>query len=281
MSNLTHQLPPAEVSPRNSQNGYQTAVYEKEVAFKARESSNTDLVVETREGDKVTLSLNNYTELEGYMYDNRGVALSESGKAFFSNTEREITLASGQRFSFSVSGDLNEDELKDIESLLQGLDGVMGEMREGDLDGAMDQALRLGSFATVSSYSADLHFESETSIHSREVAAASTVVPAEREERYPVGDLEIPESGFGPQTGQGSAFDTFFLKLLEEISSVEQRIARHAQGPVNALFTHHLEDLKDNESKLDGVISVLEKAMEKMDLLLEQLEPDELSEDDD
>ena len=125
----------------------------------AYESLDTGLTIKTREGDIVTLSSSRFAQFNASEYNSRGEIQTDFGNALISRHTREITLATGDQFSFSVQGDLNEQELSDIEAILKGVDGIVAQVAEGDMQEAVAQAMAMGNYSSVSRYSADISYE--------------------------------------------------------------------------------------------------------------------------
>ncbi len=159
MSSIQNQPMTTGMSPNySSLSDAQVASYMRKQSVSAYESINAGLTIQTREGDVVTLSSNTYSQLDAFMYDSKGVVQTEDGIAVSSQTQREVTLTSGDSFTFSVVGDLSEEELADIEDIVKNIDAIISEMAEGDMDEAVDKALAMGTYDTVSMYSADLNY---------------------------------------------------------------------------------------------------------------------------
>lgn len=94
----------------------------------------------TAEGDKVAISVNSS---RSYTTDYNAVATeSARGDARLENMRSNFTALASS--SWSVEGDLNEDEVGAINKLLQQVDKLAVTFFEGDLDLAFDQALALG-----------------------------------------------------------------------------------------------------------------------------------------
>lgn len=276
MSNITHQLPLTGLNHRQpSQQGFQAASYINEQAVRYRENQSTDLVLETKEGDKVTLSANNFSHLDAYTYDSMGVVRTESGEAAYAMSLSEITLASGKSFTFSVEGELSEEELADIGSLLKGLDGVITEMVQGDMDEAFSKAMELGTYDSVSSYEANLSYEMSYERMSATAAAVTQSVPAfdetAPEQSSLSGQVEEPAvtNGKGHKYGHYEGFDKFFAKLLDKLEQHGDKEVGLARNPINNLFQHHLDEIGDDVDSLTGdIYSTLEKAMNDIDTLI-------------
>ncbi len=171
----------------------------------------SDLTIQTREGDVVTLSSGSFTDISSFTYDRRGRIASEEGVLAFRVQQQAITLRSGQRLEFSVKGDLNAAELADIEEILSGVDGIMQEMAGGDMESAVEKALMMGGYDTVSAFTADMRYEStfravsETRLHQ---------LPQKIEQRQP--------------------------DLSEKIRTLSDRLKEELERPLESLFSRHL-----------------------------------------
>ncbi len=98
MNNTAIPSPFAELSSRhNSLADFRSSTYVREQSFRSHESFETGLVLQTKEGDQVTLSSNSFSQLDALTYDSKGVVKTESEISVFSQSQREIRLASGQK----------------------------------------------------------------------------------------------------------------------------------------------------------------------------------------
>lgn len=212
-------------------------------------SLDAGLTIKTREGDIVTLSSSQFSEFNASEYGARGEVWTESGHALVENHTREITLTTGELFSFSVQGDLNQEELADIAAIVQGVDGIISEMGEGDMDDALELAMSMGGYDSVSMYSADITLKQSYSMVSEQAFASTGSLPGNR--------------GLGKQTGlaglqgqEGNAYkpsrmETRMEKMLERMEKIvekqEEKILAHAQQPLSKLFAHHLGKIESEE----------------------------------
>ncbi|GGB11467.1 DUF5610 domain-containing protein [Agarivorans gilvus] len=91
-------------------------------------SHSASIELETAEGDKVTIS-----------YGSQLAASYSEGRSSI-----QASLSSQQQFSFSVEGDLNDDELAAIADLVKQVDKVGAQFFKGNLDQAFEHALSIG-----------------------------------------------------------------------------------------------------------------------------------------
>ena len=234
----------------------QFSSYVKKQSYSAYESLDAGLTIKTREGDLVTLSSNTYSKLDAYMYNSRGVLQTDAGTVSTALNQREITLESGESFTFSVSGELSEEELLDIEAVVKGIDEVIAEMTAGNMDDALAAALSMGGYDTIEAYSADI-------THAKSYAVAT--------------EIEAMTSGI---EDDGTVnMGNFFEKMAEKIENLDEKLVDKARNPIEDLFRHHLgkETLGQNQS----LCTTLEKAgrmmYDIMDTITENLFKDQLS----
>jgi hypothetical protein len=223
-----------------------TASSSNELSVGSYSSLDAGLTIQTREGDMVTLSTSQYSELEAYEYSSRGVVSNEDGYAAASYNVREITLTTGETFSFTVEGDLNEEELEDIESILTGVDNIIGEMMEGDLQGAVSQAMRMGYYDSISSYEADITVKSGYAMYSQEQSTTTGALGQDLAAAYLEDATDIDDGETAHKVGNlGTPLMDQLSELLEK--QKEESLAR-AREPLSSLFDHYLETQDANDA---------------------------------
>ncbi len=261
----------------------QVASYMRKQSVSTYESMNAGLTIQTREGDVVTLSSNTYAQMDAYMYDSKGIVQTENGMAISSQSQRQISLSSGDSFTFSVKGDLSEAEFEDIEAIIKGIDGIIAEMAQGDMDEAVDKALAMGTYDSVSKYSADIKYE-------RSYAAVTET----RAQNAAIGTT--PKTGMLSNDGSGSLFGTqplpeinapntkgknlisdiekFFEKMTEQLEKHEDKQLARSKKGIDKLFNHHLkgEGIKGKgHEKETSVFNAIENAQKHIDSYIEKI----------
>ena len=119
-------------------------------------SQSIDLALMTKEGDKVTLSIDAQTSAlytafgevesgEGDGYDTR------FGELSIGEAAREVTL--------TVQGDLNKDERREIRKVIRTIDKMMHEFVEGDLKALMGKADKLQGLQTIDNLELSMAYE--------------------------------------------------------------------------------------------------------------------------
>ncbi|MCF6248196.1 MAG: hypothetical protein L3J69_12675 [Desulfobacula sp.] len=256
------------------------ASYMRKQSVSTYESMNAGLTIQTKEGDMVTLSSNTYAQLDAFMYDNKGVVQTENGIAVTSRSQREITLTSGDSFTFSVVGDLSEEELADIEEIVKKIDEIISEMAEGDMDEAVEKALAIGAYDTVSMYSADLKYEKSYTLVTETQAREATIntspgsqsLPEDRP-GYPTGLQLFPENQVPANKGQNSIKDIFkFIeKMTEELEKYEDKQLARSQKGIDKLFNHYLKGEKQNPGSQISAFNAIEKAQKYIDQYIDKI----------
>ena len=211
-------------------------------------SLDAGLTIQTREGDVVTLSATQDSQLEAYEYSSRGIISNKDGYAAASYNVREITLSTGETFSFTVEGDLNEEELEDIESIITGVDNIIGEMMEGDMMDAVSEAMRMGYYDSISSYEADITVTSGYAMYSQEQTATTGALGQDLAAAY-LEDYDDAGTDDGETTRTARNLANSFMDRLSALleKQQEESLAR-AREPLSSLFDHYLETQKANEA---------------------------------
>lgn len=279
MNNMAIQSPLAELSSRhNSLADFRSSTYVREQSFRSHESLATDLVLQTKEGDQVTLRSNSFSQMDVFTYDSKGVVQTESEASVVGQSQRKIILASGESFSFTVEGQLNEAELEDIEAIVKGLDGVMSEMSQGDTSGALDKVMEMGSFRSVSAFAADITYQRSYEIRTEVASTATSTalvqegVPGKKSLSAPgVGITDENSKSQGKKNGHFFDFDTIFKKLEKQLQLHGNKLLSNAQGPINKLFKHHLHELTQGNDGNGLIYSALESAMEDINSMIKDV----------
>lgn len=162
----------AEVSNKGKMLGVTTGRYE----YASASSFSFELV--TKEGDRVTISATS--------------ARSSAADYTSANkvTSSQVRTSSQTQSQWTLQGDLNEQELSAINSLLERVNKLAGEFFQGDLDTAFNQALALGyDQEQISNFSLNL-----TKVEVQRVSATyqnfdkvSAATPALAEQLMPLG----------------------------------------------------------------------------------------------
>ena len=250
---------------------------ERREALQASQNKNLELSLTTREGDTVTLSAGSFMEFASLSYDKSGRISNGSESATARLSSREMTLASGSQFTFSVKGSLNEQEMNDIESLVKALDEVVNKMSTGDMDDAMAKALDMqDGYDSISGFEADLSYSSSYSFSSEVSESAYSSGSEDQGNMVDNGADSVNQDNQGglevdlsQQEDDTSLSDVFkdsssrmmemMLKELDKLKEQNQAVARKAAEPVDQLLAHHMEQLKNMEQTDEKQGSLLDQ----------------------
>ncbi|WP_027362563.1 hypothetical protein [Desulfospira joergensenii] len=248
--------------PSNYQGLQKASVASRSTQMSAYEELNAGVTIQTREGDVVTLSANSFSGYSSSSYTSQGVIESDSGKAMVSQHSREITLTSGESFSFSVQGDLSEEELADIENIIKGIDGIIAEVAEGDMDDAIAKALSMGSYDSVSMYSADISYARGYSMTEETTSAGAWLDNTDRADQLT-----------GSDRSQGT-LDNLFEKMARLLEDQEEKLLEKSRQPLDSLFQHYLNGVEKNEGNEEedptrtSEYAFLDKVRQRLDQMI-------------
>jgi len=177
-SNATPYLP-SRLSSNMLHKGYES--YSE--AMSRRNEANISFT--TAEGDVVTIA--NHQEQAYSLASEKWSSPLQQGMNFTASA------LSVDAFSLSVQGDLNEEELADIQNLLADLASIAEHFFSGNLGKAMDEAMNIGDMGSITQLSASFSYNATW-------AASSQItdyhpVPASKELGDPLVDIfaELPE----------------------------------------------------------------------------------------
>jgi hypothetical protein len=133
----------------------------------------SDIVIHTLEGDTVTLSSSMDTTGSYDTYE--ALAVGKDGFAYrYGETAH---FESRRQLSIAVTGDLNREELEDIDSILGTLDEIMKDLSAGDLGRALSKSSAFTGIDAIASFSADLNITATLSASRLETASAASSAP--------------------------------------------------------------------------------------------------------
>ena len=289
---------PLMTGPAHRQNTLpdsQFASYVRKQSVSAYESLDAGLTIKTKEGDLVTLTSNSYTRFNAAMYDSKGVLQTASGRAMVTQNHREITLTSGESFSFSVVGDLSEEELWDIEAIVKGIDGIISEMVKGDMDDAVAKALSMGGYDSVSMYTADITYQRSYAMRSETQAEMITPLPdteiqaesvkavpeaklpmLSKEENSIFSELRPFPENHRPRRKRNNTIkniDQFVERIAKKLEKLENKLLDKVQEPINKLFNYYLENdgVKKNKGKKRSTYNLIDNTKKQVDKLIDQM----------
>ncbi len=194
ISNILSQFPDFQPLLSNTPVGFKTQQFQA----RAETSTSSQLSFLTTEGDRVSISAGSKSRFSFDSYTAQG--FTEGQAVDIRNQQSSSSLRSD--FSVLVEGDLNEQELADIEAFIQTADNLFNNLRSGNVDEAAETALSLGDLESLST--AALFFRQETTVT---VAARSTVLAAQGN------GTSQPSQGRGFAAGQGPSIENFLERI--------------------------------------------------------------------
>jgi hypothetical protein len=166
LSSYSDQTINHSISPNTNESELGKSIMHKRMLSKS-ENISTSLTIKTAEGDIVQLSTNSFYDFKSLLYNRKGQIYSNAGIITNQENYRQMTLTSGESFTFSVKGHLNAEELNDIEKIVKQIDHIIYDMKQGDMDNAIKKALNMGGYDTISGFSADLSVKQSYSMISQ------------------------------------------------------------------------------------------------------------------
>ncbi len=258
----------------------QVANYMRKQSVSAYESINAGLTIQTKDGDVVTLTSNSFAQLDSYMYNSKGVLQTPDGTMVSSMSQREVTLATGESFTFSVDGTLSDDELEDIEDIVKSIDEIISEMASGDMEEAIEKAVAMGTYDTVSMYAADLSYEKNVAATVETRAQAASIEPAPTPEILPREESELssqlkpyPENHAPRKKRKNSIKDInqFVERMTEKLEKHPEKLIKKSEKALDRLFDHHLRNEKKNRGSKNSAFNAIEKTHKKLNKYLDKM----------
>ena len=241
---------------------------EQREAVSLSKNESLELSLTTKEGDVVTLSTESFMDFASLSYDKSGSVSDgyQTKSAAFSS--REMTLASGSRFSFSVQGNLSEDELNDIENLVKTLDEVAYSMSTGDMDEAMETAMGMSEgYDSISGFEADLSFSSAYRYEKESASQQSYANSLGESQGAYTPDLQSMTEAFNNDNGDTGEMRSLLADsssrllemMLEELDKMKEKgetVPTRAADPVDQLLAHHMDQIpgqgEEDSGEVDG-----------------------------
>ncbi|HKL00998.1 MAG TPA: hypothetical protein VJ943_12150 [Desulfotignum sp.] len=249
----------AQLGGKSPQN---TETFQHKAFSQVVEKMEAGLTIQTREGDVVSLSSESFAQFASSEYNSRGIVQARDSIVHQNFHQRTIALHTEESFSFSVQGDLNEQELADIDAIIQGIDGIIGQMAAGNMDDAVSQALEMDTFDSISMYAADISFAQQYAYQETIQSGGKTDMPA-ASGRGRMHDTPVPKSS--------ASFTDKMAKFLEK--QQDMPVAKAAPG-LDALFRHHQKQLPKAQNQESPLSLALENARKQMDQLIAEMMKD-------
>lgn len=132
----------------------ESSKYLRAQSYRMEESKDTELVLKTKQGDIVTLSSSLDFEEKLSTYS----AIQKNNNSTVSVEASYASLEFKSSYEISVEGDLDEEEIKDINKAIRNLDKAMQHLSNGDSNEALKKALSLTGLETVAGFEASLKY---------------------------------------------------------------------------------------------------------------------------
>lgn len=191
----------------------------------------SDIVFHTLEGDKVTLSSSTFSSGGYETYE----SLAMGNGAFAYRYSEASYFKYNHQMNISVTGDLNEEELEDINQILSTLDDMMKDLMAGNLEGALSRSSEFSGVDAIASFSANLSMAATYTSNRFETATASTTVPVEDQ-----------------NAAAGRQIDQTADKISDALKS-RTTLLKHLLPKINDTFSEWMDSASDNaNSKTKG-----------------------------
>ncbi|MCP4294169.1 MAG: hypothetical protein GY786_01015 [Proteobacteria bacterium] len=112
-----------------------------------------------------------------------------------------------------------------------------------------------------------------------EVATTTTHVLPVNEDVPEPKSLSTPAPELSPENhkSQGEKnranldFDQFFRKMLRQLEAHEEKQVGLAKNPIDKLFKHHLDEIRENDDETGSIYSALETTMDNVNSLIDEM----------
>jgi hypothetical protein len=223
--------------------------------FAASDKQDMEIDIVTAEGDKVTLSSSTLSQVSYESYDRWG----RRGGGSYRESGESLTLESSASYSFTVEGDLSEEELADINALLGEIDGIMGDFLEGDMASVVDKALNMGTFDSISQFEAELRVEKYVMTEQKRVGRPAWSMPERRAQEA---------ESLQPEDPAIEAVRNLVDGMMESVEEVEVEPEK-VRGPVSELFDRFIEGFSDEEdAEMDITRLIRSQLLGRIDSLI-------------
>lgn len=213
----------------------------QQLKFSAFREESRDITLFTDEGDKVTISTLSQFQSDYMAFDYAAKVKDESVRM---HTE-EMNATVKDSFSMAVEGELNENELADIQKVLGELDDIMNSLVKGDLDAVMKDALGVIDDAdTITGLDATLQFEQRMEMERRVVRETSGPGPVNGRNHMP----PSPDAAALLRNGH-DMFQKFVANITDQITKIVEEASvkpEELKGPVDEMFTKMFSEVSSD-----------------------------------
>ncbi len=241
------------------------AVKTQQFQAQAQTSTSSNFSFTTAEGDRVSLSSGSESQFSFESYNFQG--LTEGQAVDFRS--QQLSTSTRSDFSLLIEGDLNEQELADIQAFLQSSKSLLQDITAGDVKNATETALSLNELDSLSS--ASLFFQQTTTAS---LAFRSTTLAAQGDDQEHASKQRGSNEGQGLGQRVGRIFDNI-RKAQEQFQIDPEKLGKRIPGLLSKL----VEALDKSFSKDESSESLFEKIRQELlpSLLqsLQKLTPEE------
>ena len=246
MNSITSYSPSLSASP-GFQEAYQSYSELQAARLSVSESQSKDITIFTDEGDRVTISSNQQSQVQYLTYEGlskKRVSGEYQGHAL---TKESLAMFKGERFEFensgsisiSVEGDLNEQELKDIKEALKKIDKIMTDfLHRGDMVDAAVKSMEIGKLDTIAGLEANYRYEKSVILEQTSLKEETTYSRGSNPETSPLAKIENPLN--------------HIKTLIEELTNIikESEIEpSRFKKPIQKLFSDYRDNPTENDPR--------------------------------
>ncbi len=200
-----------------------------------RQDNNSTIFLQTKEGDIVNISFASIQAYQERLEQQSISTQNEDGQAqSLTQTELNQAYFQSEQFSFSVEGDLNEDELKSIGDLVSQVGKVSDSFYRGNVQAAYQQAQKLGfDEAQISHFAMNLSQQTQVSQSYTSVSSYQSNQTTQK--------AGLPESVKQP-------LNDYVKELTDMVEKQQQNLAEQEdlQSVINRVFSQQF-NLKGND----------------------------------
>lgn len=192
------------------------------------DQKSVEIKLMTAEGDRITLSVNALFEESYTGYNSRGYM-----NGMVTGTRMETFSSFSDRWmSITLEGDLNEEELVDIQRVLAKVESLASDFFRGEIDEAVAKAIQFDDMGSVVNLKANLEYTYSMSIE-QQYMAKMTGIPS-----------ELPETVTEKKTPiNGRIIRTLINEMTEAIGKSKVKPAKMAKMLpkfIDHLFDNHV-----------------------------------------
>ncbi len=249
------------------------AVHTQQFQAQAQTSTTSNFSFTTAEGDRISLSSGSESHFSFESYNFQGLA---EGQAVDFRSQ-QLSTSTRSDFSLLIEGDLNEQELADIQAFLQSSKSLLQDITAGDVENATETALSLNKLDSLSN--ASLFFQQTTTAS---LAFRSTTLAAQGDDQEHASRQRRSNEGRGLGQRVERIFDNIRKaqeqfqidpeKLTKRLPSLLSRILETLEKPFTKEESPQLLFEQIRKEFLSSLLQTTEK------LPLDEDTPEELTE---